>query len=62
MEPWEQIAADAGKADDAVRAERAACASLVRAEIAAGEGRGVPATSAVMVLLHRLAGAIETRP
>lgn len=61
MEPWEQIATDASKADDAARTERAVCAALVRAEIAAGEARGVPANAAVMVILHRLAAAIEQR-
>jgi len=39
--------------------ERARCVALVKAEIEEGTKRGIPLTSGTMIILHRLALAIE---
>lgn len=51
--------AGADAVDDAGRAELSRCAAIVKKEIEDGRSRAIPMTSGVMVVLHRILGAIE---
>lgn len=67
VDPWDVLAdemnadADSDAIPAAIRAERFACAAIVRAEMDKGALRGLPANSAAMLLLARVLGAIEGR-
>jgi hypothetical protein len=45
--------------ETALTLERGRCADLIKAEIEEGTKRGIPITSGTMIILHRLALAIE---
>jgi hypothetical protein len=55
---WDDVERMLTAKDEATSDERARCAELVAIEIENGRMRGVPDTSGVMLILHRIAAAI----
>lgn len=59
MDGWEEVEAMLSAKDDATAGERERCAAIVSGEIERGRLRGIPDTSGVMVILHRIVAAIS---
>jgi hypothetical protein len=56
---WDSVEAMLTASEVAAMDERARCESIVLGELDTGRMRGVPETAGVMVILHRIAGAIR---
>jgi hypothetical protein len=59
---WDDVerTLQANDADAATMDERARCEAMVQGELERGRLRGVPETSGVMIILHRIALAISS--
>jgi hypothetical protein len=55
---WDDVEAMLFAKDDATKDERSRCEAIVLGELDRGRLRGVPETSGVMRILHRIAAAI----